>query len=190
MQTQVLGLSVDSVPSLQAWAESMGYISYPLLSDFYPHGKVAKTYGVLRDDGRSERALFIIDKERIIRYVDVHDIDDQPDNEELFRELRKLETKAVQLEAVAAASESPQPETTKVTLYCTPTCPSCRRARTYLKANRIPYEEIDVTKDREAAQRLRGWAGGNETTPTLDINGEIIINFNRERIDQALGLNQ
>ncbi len=48
MQTQVLGLSVDSAPCLKAWAESLGGISYPLLSDFYPHGRFAELYGVLR----------------------------------------------------------------------------------------------------------------------------------------------
>jgi len=73
----VLGLSVDSVPTLASWAESLGGISYPLLSDFYPHGEIAKLYGVLREDGRSERAIFVIDKRGTIRYVDIHDIDEQ-----------------------------------------------------------------------------------------------------------------
>ena len=50
-------------------------------------------FGVLRTDGRSERAIFIIDKNGLIRYVDVHDIDDQPDNEILFAELEKIEGK-------------------------------------------------------------------------------------------------
>ena len=84
METQVLGLSVDSTDCLRAWAESLGGITYPLLSDFYPHGQVAQRYGVLRAEGFSERAIFIIDKKGIIRYVDVHDIDEQPDNEVLF----------------------------------------------------------------------------------------------------------
>jgi len=88
--TQVLGISVDSIPSHEAWQKSLGGITYPLLSDFYPHGAVAEKYGVLRDEGMSERALFIIDKEGIIRFIDVHPIDQQPDNEELFEVLRKL----------------------------------------------------------------------------------------------------
>jgi alkyl hydroperoxide reductase subunit AhpC len=87
MQTQVLGLSVDSVPCLKAWAESLGGITYPLLSDFYPHGAVARKFGVLRKEGYTERAIFIMDKEGIIRYVDVHDIDTQPDNDILFQVL-------------------------------------------------------------------------------------------------------
>lgn len=94
--TQVLGISVDSIPSHEAWQKSIGGISYPLCSDFYPHGEVAEKFGVLRKDpnnppyGVAERALFIIDKEGIVRFIDVHPLDRQPDNEELFDVLRKL----------------------------------------------------------------------------------------------------
>ena len=89
--TQVLGISVDSSDCQRAWAKSLGRIdNYPLLSDFWPHGEVARKYGVFREEGYSERALFVIDKEGVIRYVDVHDFNDQPENEVLFRELEKL----------------------------------------------------------------------------------------------------
>jgi peroxiredoxin len=88
---QVLGISVDSVPCNTAWAKSLGGLSYDLLSDFHPKGEVAKTYGAYREaDGISERAIFIIDKEGKIAYKDIHDIADQPDNEELFDVLRNL----------------------------------------------------------------------------------------------------
>ena len=88
---QVLGISVDSVPCNTAWARSLGGISYDLLSDFHPKGAVAKAYGAYREgDGISERALFIVDKEGKLAYVDIHDIADQPDNEDLFEVLRKL----------------------------------------------------------------------------------------------------
>lgn len=88
---QVLGISVDSVPCNTAWAKSLGGLSYDLLSDFHPKGEVAKAYGAYRaNDGIAERALFIIDKEGKLAYKDIHDISDQPDNEELFEVLRKL----------------------------------------------------------------------------------------------------
>jgi len=88
---QVLGISVDSVPCNTAWAKSLGGISYDLLSDFHPKGAAAKAFGAYREnDGISERALFIVDKEGKFAYVDIHDIGDQPDNEELFDVLRKL----------------------------------------------------------------------------------------------------
>lgn len=88
---QVLGISVDSVPCNIAWAKSLGGISYDLLSDFHPKGEVAQAFGAYRaNDGISERALFIVDKEGKFAHVDIHDIADQPDNEELFEVLRKL----------------------------------------------------------------------------------------------------
>jgi peroxiredoxin len=88
---QVLGISVDSVPCNTAWAKSLGGISYDLLSDFHPKGEVAKAYGAYRaNDGISERALFVVNKEGKFAFVDIHDIGDQPDNEELFEVLRKL----------------------------------------------------------------------------------------------------
>ena len=88
---QVLGISVDSVPCNSAWAKSLGGLSYDLLSDFNPKGAVAQAYGAWREgDGISERALFIVDKEGKLAYKDIHDIGDQPDNEDLFEVLRKL----------------------------------------------------------------------------------------------------
>jgi peroxiredoxin (alkyl hydroperoxide reductase subunit C) len=68
----------------------MGKLWFPVLSDFWPHGKVAKRYGVLRSNGVSERALFIIDKKGVIRYIDVHDINQRPHLEDLVNELEKL----------------------------------------------------------------------------------------------------
>ncbi len=91
LNAQVMGISVDSSDCQRAFAKSLGRIeNYPLLADFWPHGEVAQRYGVLRKEGKSERALFVIDKQGVVRYADVHDIDDQPDNEVLFRELEKL----------------------------------------------------------------------------------------------------
>ncbi len=90
LNTQVLGISVDSVPSHEAWQQSIGGISYPLCSDFYPHGAVAEKFGVLRQEGFNERALFVIDGEGVVRFIDVHPIDKQPDNEEIFDVLRKI----------------------------------------------------------------------------------------------------
>jgi peroxiredoxin len=89
--TQVLGISVDSVPCNTAWAKSLGGISYDLLSDFEPKGEVARKFGAYRPEGISERALFVIDKQGKIIYKDIHAIGEQPDNEEIFDVLRKLD---------------------------------------------------------------------------------------------------
>ncbi len=87
----LLGISTDNLPSLYAWTREMGEIRFDVLSDFYPHGAVASSYGVLRSDGTAERALFVIDKKGVIRYIDVHDINQRPPLEDLAGALDKLE---------------------------------------------------------------------------------------------------
>lgn len=185
VHAQVLGISVDSVPCLKAWAESLGGITYPLLSDFYPHGAVAEEYGVLRYEGYSERALFVIDKEGFIRYTDVHDIDDQPDNDVLLRVLEELEPASILSRDPGLIKPNPQPaaESAAITMYCTPWCPACRRAREYLKGKGVRFNEVDISRDREAAARVRGWANGYETTPTFDIQGQIVVDFKKDQLD-------
>ena len=86
----LLGITVDNIPTLFAWTNQMGKLWFPVLSDFWPHGTVAKKYGVLRSNGVSERALFVIDKKGIIRYIDVHDINKRPPLEDLVTALEKL----------------------------------------------------------------------------------------------------
>ena len=86
----LLGITVDNIPTLFAWTNQMGKLWFPVLSDFWPHGNVARKYGVLRSDGVSERALFVIDKKGIIRYIDIHDINQRPHLEDLVNELEKL----------------------------------------------------------------------------------------------------
>ena len=87
---QLIGVTVDNIPTLYAWTHQMGGLWFPVLSDFWPHGAVADQFGILRSDGTSERALFIIDKKGIIRYIDVHDINKRPPLDDLVRELEKL----------------------------------------------------------------------------------------------------
>ncbi|MCP4666004.1 MAG: peroxiredoxin [Deltaproteobacteria bacterium] len=87
----LLGITVDNIPSLFAWTNQMGKLWFPVLSDFWPHGRVADTFGVLRSDGMTERALFIIDKKGIIRYIDIHDINKRPRLEILVKELERLD---------------------------------------------------------------------------------------------------
>ena len=90
---QVVGISVDSVPSHVAFAKSLGNIErYPLLADFHPKGAVSTQYGVWKDDkGICERAIVIVDKQGIVRYIDIHDISEAPDNAQLLDVLRELD---------------------------------------------------------------------------------------------------
>jgi peroxiredoxin (alkyl hydroperoxide reductase subunit C) len=86
----LFGITVDNIPTLYAWTNQMGKLWFPVLSDFWPHGAVAKKYGVLRSNGVSERALFVIDKKGFIRFIDVHDINKRPPLEDLVSALEKL----------------------------------------------------------------------------------------------------
>jgi peroxiredoxin (alkyl hydroperoxide reductase subunit C) len=86
----LLGITVDNLPTLYAWTRQMGPLWFPVLSDFWPHGAVADRYGVLRSDGVSERALFVIDKAGILRAIHVVDINTRPDLEWCAVELEKI----------------------------------------------------------------------------------------------------
>ena len=69
---QVLGVSVDTPFSLKAWAEQQGY-QFPLLSDFWPHGEVARAYGVFNEDaGLAVRGTFLIDTTGVVRFAEVN----------------------------------------------------------------------------------------------------------------------
>ncbi|WP_019811175.1 peroxiredoxin [Saccharomonospora halophila] len=69
---QVLGVSVDTPFALKAWAEQQGY-QFPLLSDFWPHGKVAQEYGVFDDNaGLALRGTFLIDTAGVVRFAEVN----------------------------------------------------------------------------------------------------------------------
>ncbi len=83
----ILGITVDNLGTLHAWTQAMGGVWFTVLSDFWPHGAVAQKYGLLRGDGMSERALVVIDKQGVIRYIDVHDFNTRPDLSLLVRAL-------------------------------------------------------------------------------------------------------
>lgn len=86
-----MGISVDNVPTLWAWSQDMNVIQFPVLSDFWPHGAVSESYGILRTDGMAERAIFIVDKEGIIRFIHVTDINKRPPLGEIVEALAKIE---------------------------------------------------------------------------------------------------
>ncbi|MCA6213943.1 peroxiredoxin [Thermococcus bergensis] len=80
-----VGISVDPMPSKKAWAEHMGLKKLRILSDFWPHGEVAKLYGLFREkDGISERANVLVDEEGKIALYKVYPIRELPNLEEIF----------------------------------------------------------------------------------------------------------
>ncbi|NDV61788.1 redoxin domain-containing protein [Puniceicoccales bacterium CK1056] len=86
----LMGITTDNLPTLYAWTQEMGGVWFKVLSDFYPHGQVCSEFGILRSDGTSERALFVIDQEGVIRYIDIHNINERPPLEDLIEALKKL----------------------------------------------------------------------------------------------------
>jgi len=89
----LLGITVDNIPTLYAWTNQMGELWFPVLSDFWPHGAVAKKYGVLRSSGVTERALIFIDKKGIIQDIQVSDINVRPDLAQCATTLEKMNKK-------------------------------------------------------------------------------------------------
>ena len=85
LNTVALGLSVDPVPSKNAWAKNLEVKNTKLLSDFWHHGKVAALYGIFRDkEGFSERANIILNEEQKIIFVKIYDIPQLPDIQEIL----------------------------------------------------------------------------------------------------------
>ena len=91
-------MSCDSVFSHVAWQKfEVGWLNFPLGSDFFPHGAVAEAFGILRTGeplpGINERAVFIIDKHGVIRSVTLLELGEVPDNDDAFEVLRQLQGK-------------------------------------------------------------------------------------------------
>lgn len=85
-----LGLSVDPVPAKHAWAKEIGVRQTLLLSDFWPHGEVARAYGVFDEkEGFSKRTVFVIDENGTIIWKKEYPLSERPDIEEILTVLRK-----------------------------------------------------------------------------------------------------
>ena len=88
--TILLGITADNIPSLYAWTREMGDLWFEVLSDFWPHGKTAEAFGVLRTDGMAERALILVDKQGKIRWTHVSNVNIRPDLGLIMKAVSKL----------------------------------------------------------------------------------------------------
>jgi peroxiredoxin len=88
LDTVAVGLSIDAVPCKTAWAKSLKIKNTRLLSDFWPHGGVAKYLGILRAEGFSERANIIVDEAGKVMYVKIYPIKQLPDMGEILAALK------------------------------------------------------------------------------------------------------
>ena len=90
LNTVAFGISVDPKPSKRAWARELGITHTRLLSDFWPHGEVARAYGIFREkEGVSERANIIIDEDQKVIFFKIYLAHELPDIAEITKFLEK-----------------------------------------------------------------------------------------------------
>ena len=89
--------------------------------------------------------------------------------------------------------ELPEPEPVAlphggIVMYCTRWCPDCKDARAWLAQHKLDYTEVDITSTPGAARQVEQWANGSRTTPTFDIDGTIVVDFDLPRLCEVLGI--
>ena len=88
---EILQISADPVPSLKAWAEQLGGLPFPLLSDFWPHGVVGKAYGVFNEErGMDARSVFVVDAQGVIRHSHAYAPGTIPESKDLLERLKAI----------------------------------------------------------------------------------------------------
>ena len=84
------------------------------------------------------------------------------------------------------SSPAPDGNKPKVLMYSTTWCGSCRAAKRYFADKGIEYDEIDIESVPGAAEKVMAWANGNKTVPTLVIGNEVVVDWHRKLVEQAL----
>lgn len=91
---RIVGVCVDSIMNTTQWEREIGPFDFPLCSDFWPHGEVSRSYGVLREAephaGASDRAVFVIDRGGKIAFRKIYSLHELPPVSETFEALRRL----------------------------------------------------------------------------------------------------
>jgi mycoredoxin len=142
----------------------------------------------------------------VVRYVDIHAIDDRPDNEEVRKVLRQIaEEEAAGKDTVAAKNipanvgpitspgiyfDEPQDEDeipqAEIVVYCAQWCKDCRKAKAWLDERRLKYVEVDIDYNMTARKQVRQWANGFLVTPVINFDGAIILDFDPTKLEEAL----
>lgn len=167
--TQVLGVSVDSVYSHANWGQDLGGISYPLLSDFEPKGEMAKAYGLyLEGPGITDRATVIVDHSGVVRFAESVGPGGRRDTEALAAKCEAINT---EFPGAQPAPEGHDPHEAPV-LYVKSKCGASRAAlcaRHNLHLGFIPVK--NVSEDPAALAELESAAGTNQA-PCLLASGK------------------
>jgi alkyl hydroperoxide reductase subunit AhpC len=92
--TEVVSICVDSIMNTTVWERDIGPLDFVLCSDFWPHGEVSRAYGVLNDDGSSQRAIFIIDQAGTITWSRIYSPQEVPDIRDTLEVVARLHSAA------------------------------------------------------------------------------------------------
>src|SRR5215475_14140975 len=90
--------------------------------------------------------------------------------------------------SMASNKEGGESMATSVTVYSTSWCGYCCISKRFLDEHNVPYTEIDIEADEDAALRVEQWNRGNRTVPTIDIDGTTLTNPSPAQLRQVLGL--
>lgn len=150
-RTVPLAVTVDNTAANLAWARSCGVRQLPVLSDFFPHGAVARAFGVLAPDGVAERSTVIIDKAGIVRYA-------VSAGRFGKRSVPDLLAIAAQINGGRAVPNAGGllPRQDLPTVYVTTTCPHCVRVREFLNGSGLSQRVVvrEVDRDQAAMREL------------------------------------
>jgi thioredoxin len=103
-----------------------------------------------------------------------------------YRQALEIALKPVAVAASPAAAKAAAPKHS-VTVFSTPTCPWCSRLKAYLREHNIVFKDVDVSRDQRAAQDMVQ-RSGQMGVPQAWIDGQVVVGFDRKRVDQLLGL--
>mgnify|MGYP001952818966 CR=1 FL=1 len=164
--TQVLGVSVDSIHSHIAWGDDLGGVSFPLLADFEPKGAVAKSFGHYLDGpGIGDRATVIIDKEGVVR----HSESVTPAGK---REVDDLVAACEKINGGASGSPTAAPGVgNDTTLFIKSACGLSRRVLRGARNLHLELATKNVSDDPAAMAELKSCSGA-ETAPCLVLDGK------------------
>ena len=167
--TQVLGVSVDSIYCHANWAMGLGGVSFPLLADFHPKGEVAKAYGLYLDGaGITDRATVIIDADGVVRHASSVGPGGKRNISELAGLCEQLDQKYSGELAAFDAAPGLEPDTV---LYVRSNCMFSTNALAALENLQIDTIPVrNVSEDNEAMNDLVAAAGKGQA-PCLVIGG-------------------
>lgn len=168
--TQVLGVSIDSVYSHANWASSLGGVSFPLLADFHPKGAVAQGLGHYLDAaGIGDRATVIIDKTGVVQYSVSVTPGGKREVDELVAECERVN--AAQGGGAGTSSAAGVPAGTR--LFVKSACGPSRQSLLALDNLGLRQQvQVDNVSENAAAKAELESLGGKDQAPCLILGGE------------------